>query len=254
MKKKLFSLCVAVIMILSLGENVLANVSDEVQIIQTDTGTMYQSASKSVEYMEDEGGYYFNNVTADEVLEMFDNTFEKEAVSESVSSKSIQPSSDFVHKSEHVLAEKGIDTSAVKAGYYIKSYKLKVYVNPPFKNKPEILVYYVADMKMTTVTYSGKEYAMFVDFSLKSDASLESNEYRFANGTTKPVYTISNSGATLSVKQMIQLETTQNINGTGALSAGWIAITSGTGYPIYYRTETKSYSNTYNLPLINIVK
>ena len=241
-------------MILSLGTNVFASSSNDIQVLQTEAGTLYKGSKGSIEYLEDVGGYYLENVTKDELLEAFDTAFKKTPDSTALQANDPQLSEDFINKSRSVLADKNVDLSAARVGTYTESYTLDFYIPAAFEGDEDVHAYHRVEMKMTTVVYQGREYAMFVDFYLKPGIlSLDSGEYELASGTGEPLFEILNSGATLSVTQWVQLQTSQTYELGVDVSAGWVGVSTGTGSTQYFRNTTDKYYDTVNLPLINVV-
>ena len=208
MKKKLLALCLVLAMMSSLPINVSAYSDESVQVTETKAGTVYSGNNKSIEYMEDMQGYYLQNVTKEEFLEAMNNAFNTDSSLECSPVQATQVSSEFINKSNSVLAEKGIDLSSAKALTYRENYKLKTYIDGPFGDT--IPLTFSVTMKMTTVTYQGEEYAMFVDFVSTSGGAVPSGPYDTTSATGEPAYEILNSGATLSASQEIQLQTTES--------------------------------------------
>lgn len=249
--KKFFVFISSAVMVFTMGTSVYASEEDNVQVGKTDEGYIYQANEKTVEYLEDVDGYFFENVTKDKVTEEFDKAFGVYGQNNLYVATEKEVSPEFIQKSKSVLNEKNVECFGVEPRNYRKSYTLNSSMKGPAGQN--IRVYWVVEMNMTTVTHQGKEYAMFVSFSAKSNFSLETNSYVQASGTGSPVYSITNSGATMSVRQMIQLETANTVSADLSVGFEWVQISAGTGSSVYLRSKTTLCSASVTLPIINII-
>ena len=253
MKRNLIALILSFAMALGCCLSASAYSVSEVQITETELGTLYQGSGGTVEYLDNIKGFYLENITKDDFIEALDNAFEETPGFKFKQNTLAKPSKDFINKSNTILTSRGMDISSTKTTNYTRDYTLNCYIDPPFDYEAPIRVYYVVRMNMTTVTYNGTEYAVFVDFSLTSNGSLESGSYEFSDGTSDPVYEISYGGAVMSVQQMIQLQTTTTYDSSVSVGLDWFGVSVGTGSSVHLRNVTRAYSDSVILPVIDIV-
>lgn len=253
MRRRLVSLILSFAMVLGICTCASASSVDEFRVINTKDGTLYKGHEKAIEYIEDAQGYYLENVTKDDFLNAMDDVFGEETGFSSKQITSVQPSDEFLKKSERVLTEKGIDISSAKAATYTQSYSMYDYITPPFDDQPLIKIRFSVTMRMTTVTHGGKEYAQFVEFISTSRGALESGSYEFADGTGEPTYIIEYGGAVISVFQEIQLQTTTTYSSDASIGGGWFTVGVSVGNNYYLRSELQSCRSSVTLPLKDIV-
>lgn len=224
--KKIIKICLSLFMMcLFSSSTLLANEEDN----------NINNGNKSIEYSEELGGYILENITVEEVLSAFDSSDEFVRTGELKETTETTPT----------LA-RALNISP-KAKNYTADYYLSITVKGV--ESEDVKVNYTCNMVMTTLTYQGRNYAQFVSFNLKPTAWLSSGKYKFGAGTGSPKYQIKDSGATISISQIIQLETSSTIS----VDVGWINIGSGTSERAYFRSTAKTYSTYTRLPLYNVI-
>lgn len=206
----------------------------------------------SIEYIPEKNIYYIENIEAEDVLEAFekDPEFEEIKQKSSCSKTTICEMAELMDISEETLTEKLGRAGGTLAATYRKEYKIT-------KNVPGVLsenvpITYTVYMDMSTVTYNHTEYAVFVSIYTGPTYALGSGIYDFCStGTSDPKATIVNGGAGLEIVQIIQLETTVTYSVNAGINNDWFSFGASVGGNYYFRSNPKTYTCLYKLPLYN---
>lgn len=206
----------------------------------------------SVEYIPEKNVYYIQNIKAEDVLEAFENDPEFEEIKQksSCSKTTTYEMAELMGISEDMLTRKLDRAGATLAATYRKEYKIT-------KNVPGVLsenvpITYTVYMNMSTVTYNRTEYAVFVSIYAGPTYALGSGSYSFCStGTSAPRATIVNGGAGLEIVQIIQLETTVTYSVNAGINTDWFSFGASVGGNYYFRSNPKTYTCLYQLPLYN---
>lgn len=207
-----------------------------------------QEGNKKVEYSEELGGYLLTNITVSEVQDAF------------VSSNGFTPvetgndvkvaDSEFEKRAATALLSKGLSPSA--ASTYVKEYELSNSCTGVTRGST-VNIYYTTRLNMKTVTINGKNYAQFVSVQANATNWLKSSSYTFAAGTTTPITSIKNGGATLQIEHWVQLETTSTYSASAGISVGWFSTGVCSGSTYYYRNSPVYKTTKYDLPIKDFV-
>lgn len=186
----------------------------------------------SAEYVATESGYKLDNFTFD----TYDLLFKD---------------SDFNLESRKLVDSVVVENEMVAASYE-EIYSLRnTFIGP---DHGAFYGTHHVRMEVNTRVVNSKEYVYFVRIIDISGLSLESGKYEVASGTGAPTGSIENSGATLRINQFIQFQTTTAISVSGGVSVGWASFGTSVGGNHYYRSDTKHYSFTKNLPFLSVIQ
>lgn len=209
--------------------------------------------STYVEYVPDENGYYLKNVEPEKVWEALDNTFGVDSANTSIA-KSVGVGIKQIDTDEKVvdiLHSKG--TSANMRSTYTFQRQYDLVTNTTGVMRENIPIHFTVYMNMTTVELQGGNYDCFLSVHTGPVSSLGSNQYVFAvqSGITTELL---NSGATLVMTEIIQLETARSYSiDTSVTVTGWFAFGASIGGEYYLRNQTDTYQVSVTLPIIEFI-
>lgn len=209
--------------------------------------------TRSIEYIPKANGYYLKNIPLVEFRNAFaTNSNIEKASSEEITVQNLTPQPDYAYISHDILSVRLSDDLLATKRTYEDQYKMTYYFRGLFGEN--IPITYTMLVKFSTVMIQGKEYVAFVSILLGPTYSMPSNIYKFSStGTSSPIATIKHSGATLEIKQIIQLETTVGYSLSISVSPGWVSAGSAGSGQYYFRSEVRTCITTSTLPIYNLI-
>lgn len=215
--------------------------------------TAYSSDGKrSVEYFPSRNLYYLKGVSPELLEDAFTSGSELALKSEKALPDAVVSAFErgIVEERKRELGignDRGVEYNTVEKTYYKSTSVIGVYGEV-------VYIDYVVVMNVTTVTYGGVDYDMFVSIPDNAIAAgLRSGPYTTASGWLDPVLSIVDSGSRLKIRHTIQLEITVATEISLGTNSDWYQVSGTYSYLYYYRNHIHVKTSYIKLPLYNVL-